>query len=93
MKVDLLKEELKQKDLELESSRAEIEQLKEKFESFKTEYDENMHHLINEKIQKHLGSILNEVWLSFCFKARSSVFLKWFLISEKYRVFTARKSA
>lgn len=62
---DLLKEELKQKDIELESSKSEVDKLKQKFEIFKTEYDESMQQLINEKIQKHLKQVLDEVSLIY----------------------------
>lgn len=47
--------------MELESSQSEVKKLKENFENFKTEYDESMQQLINEKIQKHLKVILNKV--------------------------------
>lgn len=65
MTKDLLKEELKQKDIELESSKSEVDKLKQKFEIFKTEYDESMQQLINEKIQKHLKQVLDEVSLIY----------------------------
>ena len=56
-----MKEELKQKDLELEASRKQYEELLGKFDNYKIDYDANMNQLIKEKFEKHLHMLLNEV--------------------------------
>lgn len=60
-----MKENLKQKELELEASRQKYEELEKKFETFKAEYSDGIQQIIKEKYEKHINALLDEVSSKF----------------------------
>lgn len=67
--VNLLKEDLKKKEAELEASLIRYKELEDKFEKFKRDYDGSMQQLLKEKYEKHLNKALNEVINHLNFKS------------------------